>query len=93
MFGGYGMYQGPTFFGILHDNRLYFKTNERSRQSYKQRGMESFKPNEKQHLKSYFEVPIDVVEDPVLLTEWAWTAVQAGKPPNNFRGILLQRGQ
>jgi hypothetical protein len=31
MFGGYGFYLGTDFFGILHDGRLYFKTDESTR--------------------------------------------------------------
>jgi len=27
MFGGYGLYCGRVFFGIVHKGRLYFKTN------------------------------------------------------------------
>lgn len=27
MFGGYGLYQGGTFFGIIHKDRLYFKVS------------------------------------------------------------------
>lgn len=27
MFGGYGLYLGEDFFGIVYDGRLYFKTD------------------------------------------------------------------
>ncbi|TKB72707.1 MAG: TfoX/Sxy family protein [Nitrospira sp.] len=33
MFGGYGLYQGGDFFGIIHEGRLYFKTNDERRMS------------------------------------------------------------
>lgn len=28
MFGGYGLYQRTTFFGIIHKGRLYFKVTQ-----------------------------------------------------------------
>jgi DNA transformation protein len=30
MFGGFGFYHGPIFFGILFKNRLYFKADSAS---------------------------------------------------------------
>jgi len=57
MFGGYGLYQGETFFGIIHKSRLYLKTDERTRSAYLKQGMKPFRPNRKQTLKTYYEVP------------------------------------
>lgn len=74
MFGGFGLYDGPVFFGIIHAGRLYFATDEQSRSAYTDLGMEPFRPNERQTLKSYYEVPPEVVEDGSELTEWARTA-------------------
>lgn len=81
MFGGYGLYAGSVFFGILHKNRLYFKTDPvdpASTEPYRVRGMKPFQPNKKQTLKSYYEVPADVLEDPRELAEWAAQAVAKG---------------
>lgn len=71
MFGGQGLYLGEAFFGILFADRLYFKTSEVSRAKYLVAGMGVFQPNERQTLKSYFEVPAEVLEDHVRLLEWA----------------------
>ena len=71
MFGGHGLYWGEQFFGLLFDDRLYFKTNERTRKIYEARGMPVFQPNERQTLKHYFEVPAEVVENQSQLFEWA----------------------
>ena len=71
MFGGYGLYHRSTFFGIIHNGRLYFKTTPASVGSYKKHGMKPFRPNTKQILKSYYEVPVDVMEDAENLTRWA----------------------
>jgi DNA transformation protein len=71
MFGGYGLYLKADFFGILHDGRLYFKTDETTRANYRKHGMSPFAPSEKQVLKSYYEVPEEVVEDQEQLAFWA----------------------
>ena len=74
MFGGYGLYNGSAFFGVIHEGRLYFKTNERNRQAYSKMGMKPFRPNAKQTLNTYYEVPVDVLEDAGELTIWAQKA-------------------
>ena len=71
MFGGYGLYLGADFFGILYDGRLYFKTDESTREAYRDRGMGLFAPGGNQVLKSYYEVPEEIVEDDEELSSWA----------------------
>ncbi len=71
MFGGHGLYCLGTFFGIIHRGRLYFKTDEDTRTQYRDRGMGPFRPTPKQTLTSYYEVPVDVLEDAEALTAWA----------------------
>ena len=71
MFGGVGLYAGETFFAIIYDGRLYFKTDAASRADYEARGMGPFRPNPRQTLKSYYEVPAEVLEDRGELTHWA----------------------
>jgi len=75
MFGSYGLYHDEVFFGILAQGRLYFKTNAVTRVSYGQRGMLPFRPNARQNLKSYYEVPVDILEDHEQLVLWARQAV------------------
>ena len=80
MFGGYGMYEGSKFFGIISKGRLYFKTDKNSRNAYIEQGMRPFKPNEKQTLKNYYEVPADVLEDRERILEFASLSISiAGK--------------
>ncbi len=74
MFGGYGLYNGGVFFGIIDEGRLYFKTDDQSRQEYRRRGMGPFQPNPQQTLKTYYEVPVEVLEDDEELTAWALRA-------------------
>ena len=74
MFGGYGLYHGAIFFGIVHKGRLYFKVTPLTVTFYKNQGMQPFRPNAKQTLKSFYEVPVDVIEDGERLTTWALRA-------------------
>ena len=74
MFGGHGLYSGPSFFGIVYDGHLYFKTNTSIRQPYESRGMKPFCPNGRQTM-NYHEVPAEVIENPVELVQWARQAI------------------
>ncbi len=76
MFGGHGLYRGGTFFGIIFKGRLYFKTNDSTRPGYVERGMKAFRPNPKQTLKNYFEVPVEIIDEPERLAAWAKNAIQ-----------------
>jgi len=74
MFSGYGLYCGRVFFGIFHKRRLYFKTNATTAPRYREREMKPFRPNATQTLNTYYEVPVDVLEDAGELTIWAQQA-------------------
>ena len=75
MFGGYGFYQDETFFGIIYKSRLYFKIDETTVGEYRKKKMKPFQPNAKQTLKSYYQVPVDIIEDADELREWAEAAI------------------
>ena len=75
MFGGEGLYQRERFFGILFKGRLYFRTDPATRPACEEMGMKPLRPNPKQVLKNYYEVPADVMEDPDRLREWAERAI------------------
>src|SRR4051812_5246453 len=79
LFGGHGIYWGETIFAIVFRGRLYLKVDERSMGDYLTRGMEPFRPNERQTLKSYYETPPEVLTDPETLLSWAGEAIRAGQ--------------
>jgi DNA transformation protein len=79
MFGGHGLYWREMIFGILFRDRLYFKVDEQSKGEYLAKGMGPFRPNERQTLKSYYEVPPDVLDEPEALLSWAREAIRAGQ--------------
>ena len=77
MFGGHGLYSGVQFFAIVYAGRLYFRTGEKNRGDYLDLEMEPFEYKPGQHLKTYYEVPVDIIEDDGALLEWARKAVLA----------------
>src|SRR4051812_41972953 len=79
LFGGHGLYWLGTIFAILFRGRLYLKVDERSQADYLAKGMGPFRPNERQTLKSYYEVPPEVLADPEALLSWAGEAIRAGQ--------------
>jgi len=80
MFGGFGIYAGELFFGILHRERLYFRINDETRKRYEKAGMDVFiTPARQKTLKNYYEVPLEVIEQRNELAEWAREAVAAAK--------------
>ncbi len=76
MFGGFGLYSGAHFFGLIYQRRLYFRTGDDTRAAYTAAGMGFFQPNAKQSLKNYYEVPADILEDHVALIRWAKAAIK-----------------
>jgi DNA transformation protein len=82
MFGGHGLYHRDRFFGILMDGRLYFKTDERTRGAFLERGMGPFvyEKARRTMTMTYFEVPPEVLEDREELVAWVNGAVQAARP-------------
>ena len=75
MFGGHGLYRDETFFGILHKGKMYFKVDESTIGEYRMRKMKPFQPNPRQTLKSYYQVPVEILEDNERLCDWAVKAI------------------
>ena len=75
MFGSFGLYRDETFFGIVHKGRLYFKTDDSTVAEYRKRKMKPFRPNARQTLKSYYGVPLAILEDADLLCQWAANSI------------------
>lgn len=77
MFDAVGLYLEGKFFAIIHDDQLFFKTNEHTRKGYEHYGSKPFAPSPKQILKNYYEVPAEIIDDPQALQEWAIKASKA----------------
>lgn len=76
MFGGHGLYHDGTIFGIVHDDRLYLKVDEATRPRYEDAGMRPFTPRPGQTMRSYWEVPGEVLEDDEALAAWARESIE-----------------
>lgn len=91
MFGGYGLYQGAAFFGIIWRGRLYLKTDADTVAAYRQRGMRPFRPSARRTLAAYYEVPADTLEDPEELAAWAERAARCQLPRTGSRPAVKGR--
>src|SRR5487761_2062864 len=81
MFGGVGLYCEEVFFGIISSDVLYFKVGDDNRADYEVRGMQPFRPyvDRPQVSMSYFEVPVDILEDRDECGAWARRSVAAAR--------------
>ena len=75
MFGGVGLYAEGLFFALVAEDRLYFKVDDATRSAFERLGMEPFRPFGEDSAMGYYEVPVDVVEDPVQLAPWMRQAI------------------
>ena len=77
MFGGVGIYSSGLFFALIADDVLYFKVDDSNRSDYEAAGMEPFRPfADKPNVMSYYEVPIEVLENKDRLEEWVQKALK-----------------
>ena len=84
MFGGAGLFRDGIMFGLIADETLYLKTGDANRADFEAAGMGPFTYTGKSKpvSMSYHQVPVDVLEDPDLLSEWArkaFAVAQAAK--------------
>lgn len=78
MFGGVGLYVGGPMFGILDDDRLFFKVDGETVGAYDDAGAEPWVYDpEVGPVTTYREVPRFVLEDPAALGQWVADAAAA----------------
>lgn len=78
MFGAMGLYCSGVFFGIVDNDTLFFKVDDSTRESYTSRGSVAFQPykDRPEVSMSYFQVPVEILEDADELVAWARAAVR-----------------
>lgn len=87
MFGGVGLYSGDQFFGLIDNDRLYFKVDESTVGDYIRAGMGAFRPDPKQPMTmTYCEVPVAVLEDRDELAKWARDSIRAAAGSRGSKG-------
>ncbi|MGZ3460113.1 MAG: TfoX/Sxy family protein [Archangium sp.] len=80
MFGGWGLYHGGRMFGLIVQERLYFKTDDTTRPAFESAGGEPFifaGKGRKPITTSYWTPPPDASDDAHALLRWARRAVDA----------------
>src|SRR5262245_7563513 len=93
MFGGYGLYCDGVFFGIILDNTLYLKADDRNRGEFERAGSEifSYSRRGKRATLNFYRAPEHAMDTPHLMLSWGRSALaaalrsRAGKPPSRKR--------
>ena len=79
MFGGQGVYAEGAMFAIAHKDSLYLKVDDESRAEFEELGSGPFRPNERQTVRSFYELPDEVASDDAELAAWAHRALDAAR--------------
>lgn len=79
MFGGQGIYVDDLFIAIVAFDKLFLKSDSHTRATFEASGCEPFVYDGagKQVTVSYWTVPADAMESPVLMQPWARLAMEA----------------
>jgi DNA transformation protein len=73
MFGGHGLYHGRTLVGIVSGDRLYLRAGAATAAEWARRGMSPYR-RDHEVLRTFVQVPEDVLRDRARLTSWALAA-------------------
>ena len=75
-FGGEGICSGEIMFGMIFGERIYFKTDERTREAFVAEGCQpfSFQKRAETIVTGWYAIPDRLYDDPDELANWARTA-------------------
>jgi DNA transformation protein len=80
MFGGVGLYADEMFFALIDDDVVYFKVGDLNRADFESAGSRPFRPYGDERVSmSYYELPVDVLEDPGRLRTWIEKSLAVAK--------------
>lgn len=82
MFGGAGLYCDGTMFGLIADDVAYLKVDDSNRDDFVKAGSSPFNPypdKVKTTVMSYYEIPVDVLENNEKLAKWAQQSLTIAK--------------
>jgi DNA transformation protein and related proteins len=74
MFGGAGLYREQTMFAVIAEDVAYLKVDDSNREEFVRAGSAPFEPYPdkiKTTIRTYYEIPADVLENPDELARWA----------------------
>lgn len=99
LFGDHGLYCDRIFFGIVLDNTLYLKADDRNRREFDRAGCDifSYSRKGKRAKLNFYRAPEDAMDAPHLMLPWARSALsaalrsRAGKPLRKVSSKLKSR--
>jgi len=80
MFGGHGLYVDDVFVALIADERLYMKTDDRSRPAFEQAGSEPFAYSRRDRSAvtlGYWTAPEQALDSPPAMEPWARLSLAA----------------
>jgi DNA transformation protein and related proteins len=88
MFGGYGLYsEAKVLFAVLDDDAVFFRVDEESRPAFEAAGSRPFAPIPgQQPMRSYWELPAEVLEDREAAAAWKARAILAAEHARDRKG-------
>jgi DNA transformation protein len=87
MFGGAGIYRDGVMFGLIADDVAYLKVDDSNRDDFIKAGSSPFNPypdKVKTAVMSYYEIPVDVQENPDQLAKWAERSLSVARKKNSI---------
>lgn len=93
MFGGHGIYRDDVFFAIIVDDQLYFKVDDIHKKKYEKLGSKPFSylSKGKKIVMSYWEVPIEIMDDREMIARWAEASCKIVKSKNKRKLAFKKR--
>ena len=85
MFGGAGLYCEGKMFGLIADDVAYLKVDDSNREDFIKAGSSPFIPypdKVKTTIMSYYEIPVDVLEDRDQLAVWSERSLAIARKKN-----------
>jgi len=71
MFGGIGFFKQGFMFAMIGGDTFKLKVDESNKMDFEAKGMKPHHSTSKKKGMPYWEVPVDVLEDKSVLTQWA----------------------
>ena len=83
LFNEVGLYHRGQLFGLVVENKVYFRVDDSSVLPYRARGMGPLRPKSAQESASHFyQLPPEVLNNPPELTFWLRAAAEASLEEN-----------
>ncbi len=76
MFGCVGLYGEGVFFGIIWEDRLFFRVNSKTLKKYLDRNCVPFQFKERQRSNNYYEVPDSIIGNNTEILKWARDSIR-----------------